>query len=192
MGPLGNREKMRRMACNDRYVTCLLCGKAYVRITASHLRKHGMTIAEYRERFGLHYVSSVSFRRNISQLKRRRKTAGRYSARSESEIIRDLKRWAHKRSPLAYKWLWCRDPTLAKQAVDAFGTWSDAVRAAGIEDSGRRSWSRDEVLAAIQARAKRGKPLGARAVIKDDLGLYEAAKRHCGSWRSAIQQARQA
>ena len=34
-------------------VTCLICGKAGKVLTKSHLAKHGMTPAEYRETFGI-------------------------------------------------------------------------------------------------------------------------------------------
>ena len=47
-----------------------------------------------------------------------------------------------------------------------------------------RSWTRESVVAAIQARHQRD---GLVAVLwKEDTGLYSAAKKHFGTWREAV------
>lgn len=41
-------------------VQCLICGKEFGKITASHLKTHNMTRAEYREKYGQEGLSNFA------------------------------------------------------------------------------------------------------------------------------------
>ncbi|ETK25825.1 hypothetical protein ERIC1_2c00130 [Paenibacillus larvae subsp. larvae DSM 25719] len=47
-------------------------------------------------------------------------------------------------------------------------------------------WSRVLIIQKIQDRAAKGLPLNASSVSKDDQKLYDAARRHMGSWGDAL------
>lgn len=79
--------------------------------------------------------------------------------------------------------IWKDDPVLACAAKRLYGSWSQAVKAAGCKPATRR-WNKQLVIEAIQARHREGLPL--RGVYNDDLGLCGAARLHFGSWRAAM------
>jgi len=84
-----------------------------------------------------------------------------------------------------------RTSRLYHSAVKYFGGWEEAVQAAGLDyDLVRvrtlRSWSKTAIVKAISERSKNGLSLNGFAVSKEDRGLYQAAKRHIGSWRKAL------
>jgi hypothetical protein len=84
------------------------------------------------------------------------------------------------------------DIKLAAAAKRHFGSWSNAVAAAGLTDVYRpptptRSWTKASVLEAIQAWDQQGRPL--TDVSKQDQGLYCGAKQLFGSWRAALHAA---
>lgn len=74
--------------------------------------------------------------------------------------------------------------TLARAANRRFGTWHEALRAAGVAPNARRIWTPQRVLEEIQAWHRRG------AFTKDnqleDNGLIIAARRRFGSWNHAL------
>ena len=81
------------------------------------------------------------------------------------------------------------DLRLATAAKRRFGSWANAVAAAGLAaelpaTAPVRSWTKDSVLDAIR-RAYRPEA-GVKAIWKHDTGLYSAAKKHFGTWRSAV------
>lgn len=85
-----------------------------------------------------------------------------------------------------------RDIKLAAAAKRHFGSWREAVAAAGLTDkysapTPTRSWTKDAVLEAIQTWSQQGRPL--TDVSKQDQGLYCGAKLHFGSWRAALRAA---
>ena len=41
-----------RKAIKERSITCVICGKAFKLLTKKHLALHGLTVEEYRERYG--------------------------------------------------------------------------------------------------------------------------------------------
>ena len=80
------------------------------------------------------------------------------------------------------------DKLLAAVAKRYFGTWLEAVKAAGLESRmpaqiNMRSWSADKVLIAIRSMAESDRKLS--GAWKDN-GLYSAAKKHFGTWRKAV------
>jgi ROS/MUCR transcriptional regulator protein len=41
-----------RLAVQEDYIVCLVCGTRFRQLTNTHLRSHGMSVTEYRVRFG--------------------------------------------------------------------------------------------------------------------------------------------
>ncbi len=84
------------------------------------------------------------------------------------------------------------DRKLVNAAARHFGTWATALEAAGVvraDDTPRRrqKWCRERVIAAIQARHKKG--LSMVNVSEDDAVLSRAAARYLGGWRRALEAA---
>ncbi|MGD0091465.1 MAG: hypothetical protein ABSE73_16220 [Planctomycetota bacterium] len=94
-----------------------------------------------------------------------------------------------------------------------FGSWVAAVKAAGLDPNAtvltpasppsqaaamapatdtefvhrpRQPWTREVVVAAIQARLRQQKPLNARALRSEDRALYSAGKRRFSNWSNAL------
>lgn len=76
------------------------------------------------------------------------------------------------------------DRGLEAAARERFGSWPEAVRAAGLQPKRRRSWDRQRVLAALRDWQAQGLPM--TKVSQADPGLYLAAVRHLGSWHAAM------
>ena len=69
-----------------------------------------------------------------------------------------------------------------------FGSWREAVAAAGLESRmppqlPKRSWSAEGVLEAIRSVAESG---GILSQARKDWRLFSFAKKHFGSWRAAV------
>jgi len=66
-------------------------------------------------------------------------------------------------------------------------SWGDACRAAGIKEYRlRKTWSREEVLAEIQARHRAGKAMFQRAVLADHRSLVAGARKCIGAWSETL------
>ena len=79
----------------------------------------------------------------------------------------------------------------AENAKRYFGTWREAVKAAGLESRlpapiTTRTWSPDEVIKAIRSMAESE---GDLSKAWTDTGLYSVAKKHFGTWRAAVRAA---
>ncbi len=81
---------------------------------------------------------------------------------------------------------WRLDRSLVHSAARRFGSWPDALRAAGVPCY-RSTWDQSAIVAAIQQRVQDGMPLA--KVWKYDNALYAAAKMHFGTWRKALSAA---
>ena len=80
----------------------------------------------------------------------------------------------------------------ARVRADTGRGWGAFVESLGIAYAGpppRRRWSRDALVAAIRERIRRGLPITAFAVQKDEQSLKHAARNHFGSWGAALQAA---
>jgi len=103
----------------------------------------------------------------------------RWSRQTVIEAIRD-----RQRRGLPMTCVQKDDSGLAAAGRKWFGSWPDAVLAAGLQPKVRRTWSRESVLEAIRDWRRRGLPLA--DVWTDDKGLYLAARRRFGSWCDAL------
>lgn len=91
-----------------------------------------------------------------------------------------------------------RDRGLLKAAYRCFGSWPDAVEAAGFKARRGPDWTRKftngtAVVAEIQHRHAAGIPINYQAIAKArqlcDRGLLAAAREFHGSWQSAVEAA---
>jgi len=78
---------------------------------------------------------------------------------------------------------------LVNAAVRAFGTWEAAVRAAVPGYEGRRTWTPQAVKAALRRRQRAAASLNAADVSAEDPSLLNAARKHFGRWRHALEAA---
>ncbi len=75
-----------------------------------------------------------------------------------------------------------------------YGTWENAVEAAGIKYEAYRKtqkWDKEKVIETIRKRIEIGKPVTLEAVRKEGNALPEAAYHHLGSWKKAVESAYQ-
>lgn len=172
---------------NDR-VVCRVCGQYFKVLSWSHLQRHGLTCEEYKRDFDVDYVFSDATR--AEQSDRLRKTpASRAKApfipKSRAEILADLKQLAGRIPELTMEIARDYDHALPHQAQHLFGTWNDALIAAGIAPV-KRTWTREGLVEAILERQRRGDALNAKAVYEEDPGLYGVACIVFGSWEAAL------
>lgn len=183
--------KKRRRAEDD-HLLCHICGKWLRSVNWLHLRIHDVTTEEYKKKYGVDFLLSDAARRNISRKLRRKAgtTKAEFFPRTKAEIVEDLHEIARLRSgSVGREWLKRNDPTLAKQAAYAFGTWAKALRAAGMEPCILRSWSKSAIRTELRTRHSKGLALNDNRVNAEDSALYSAALKHFGTWQAAVEAA---
>ena len=91
------------------------------------------------------------------------------------------------------------DPLLAKNHVRLyhfaqviFGSWEEAIKAAGLEVPDRRKWTPAKVIEAIRKEIEEGESMGTNDMRRRDENLYMAARRRFGTWEAALAAARSA
>lgn len=60
-----------RKAIKEKSITCVICGKSFKILTKKHLASHGLTMDEYRERYG--YKKGAALTSKALQSARRKK-----------------------------------------------------------------------------------------------------------------------
>ena len=172
------------------HVRCQVCGRWYEAIAPAHLAKHGMTTADYIGKCGRLSFFSLSLRRRFSAGARARRTRQRrlgvYVPRLPEDVLADLKRLALRGNTVEKQRMAKVDASLITQAGGAFGSWSKAMRMAGLPVPERQERTEKSIKEAIKERVRQGKPLNSGAVQRDDANLHAAALRHFGSWRAAL------
>lgn len=109
----------------------------------------------------------------------------------ETVIRRIIKRESQKRG-LTERAIRRESPALYRMACKDFGTWDTALKYAGIRL--RRlyvdeSYTQDHVIERLREYyLKNGRPMAA-SIMAHDRRLYEAARRHFGTWSKAIRAA---
>lgn len=95
-----------------------------------------------------------------------------------------------------------RPRSLKSAAVMEFGSWSEALIAAGLEPANylyqraptkkprkTADWSKEQVLSAILQRYALGLPLYGNAILRDDRPLFLAGRSCFKSWSNALESA---
>lgn len=80
-------------------------------------------------------------------------------------------------------------PSLLHAANVLFGSWDGALVAAGLNPAEirlKRKWDAASLVAELQNRHRRGEPLNAFAVLKQDCGLHRTAVRYFDTWDAAL------
>ena len=80
-----------------------------------------------------------------------------------------------------------QDYGLYHRAIHHFGSWNNALMAAGLPFRVRRRWSQPAVAAALRQPLAAGQSLSASVVYQEDCGLVAAAAKYFGSWRRALE-----
>lgn len=129
----------------------------------------------------------------------RRLFGGLYQALEAAGLEPPVGRWTKKRiieaiqeryvRGSAIRFVGFKERALGHAARRHFGTWQAALEAAGLQFRAPshvpvRTWTRENVIATIQAGTQRDGKLV--ALWKEDQGLYSAAKKHFGTWRQAV------
>ena len=119
--------------------------------------------------------------------------------------IRRTKRWTNEKIVAEIKKLYERGEDLSWRVVSMgkhaalasaaickrhFGSWRNALLAAGIKESEFRRyqrWSEKKIQKVIVCCYQKGDSLNAKAMQKEESKLYHAASRRFGSWRNAVE-----
>ncbi len=83
-------------------------------------------------------------------------------------------------------------PDVYAAAERLFGSWKNAIEAAGLDYSKvriYRRWSREKVIKQIKEAHTKGKPINSSAMQKSDKPLYMAAIKRFGNWENAVKAA---
>jgi DNA-binding XRE family transcriptional regulator len=114
---------------------------------------------------------------------------GTWSAARVLDLIREH---AGAGADLAAHRMQATDPGLVAAAVQHFGSWREAIGAAGF-DYGliclRRHWTRDAVLQRLKQLGRAGADLSYQTAAAWDGGFLAMAVEHFGSWDAALKAA---
>jgi hypothetical protein len=112
----------------------------------------------------------------------------------KQKIIAELQQRHQAGLPLRWTEVCLENRAMATATKCAFGSWSRALAAAGIQPepyrvaSGRR-WDKERVISQIRERQREQKPLTYCAVRRDHARLVSAARGYFGSWDAALEAA---
>lgn len=115
---------------------------------------------------------------------------------TRSQIIREIKSRHEEGKTLCRAEILRKEPRLKRfcyAATNKFGNWSRALRAAKLSPDAVRNrdglWPRERVLEGIRHRYEKGKFLNTDLMLREDLPLHAAGRRHFGTWKEAIEKA---
>ena len=107
-------------------------------------------------------------------------------------VVAELRLLHEQGVPMATGVLWREHPRLYCGILVVFGSTAAALEAAGLprDHVGRPcKWTGDMVLEEIRDRHERGVSLSPSVVNSVEAGLFQAAIRHFGGWRQAVEAA---
>lgn len=107
---------------------------------------------------------------------------------TRESIIRHLVERQAKGLPLTVP-RWGEDATLYKVACRTFGSWRNAIQAAGIDPTQVLTWGRwspARILVMIRRLARRDRQLTTDELDRRYHNLASTARRHFGSWTKAV------
>jgi hypothetical protein len=115
---------------------------------------------------------------------------------TKATIVAEIKRRDKEGKTLCLATILKKEPKLNRfcyAVLHQFGTWREALKAAGLRlddvRSNLRKWPRERVLREIRCRHVEGKLLNTERMLREDLALHAAGRRHFGTWKKAVEQA---
>jgi hypothetical protein len=115
---------------------------------------------------------------------------------TRARIIEEMQRRHEEGKSLRRSEILRKEPRFKRfcyAANNQFGNWSKALRAAKLNPDVIRNrdglWPRERVLAGIRSRYEKGKLLNTDLMLREDLPLHAAGRRHFGTWKVAIEKA---
>ncbi|MCY0879930.1 MAG: hypothetical protein OWU84_13450 [Firmicutes bacterium] len=108
-------------------------------------------------------------------------------------LISEIRRHAEKGDPLYAHAMQKIDNCLVSAATYHFGSWAEALTAAGFDANAiraNRRYTEEGVLQEIQALLDRKEDLRDLAARRQHRSLYWAARKFYGTWRTAVNLAR--
>ncbi len=139
----GLRRRAERSRYYEELVQCRICRKRFKNV-GGHLPVHGIPTADYKKRFGVDCVLSDALRVKLSEKGSRRPGGDRYEPRSKAEMLKEIREYGRKRSPLTCSFLLKKAPRLVRQAMHFFGNWSAVREVAGLRRPRRQRGGRRE------------------------------------------------
>lgn len=115
-----------------------------------------------------------------------------YKHWSKEEVVRAIHELNERGIALNSGYVARRYPALAYAGRKYWGSWQQAVEAAGLDYAQfrrRQSWSREKVVESIRELQARGEALNVSAVERSHAGLVAAACALFGAWGGAIEAA---
>jgi len=109
--------------------------------------------------------------------------------RNRESVIRAIVRREREGLPLNSRAVQQASSQLHSGACRHFGSWRNALQAAGIKPADverRRQWDKAKVIAHLRDLCVRGRSLRQKIVHRSDSGLYCAACQHFGTWCNAL------
>lgn len=115
---------------------------------------------------------------------------------TRSQIIQEMKRRHQEGKTLCRADMLRKEPRMKRfcyATMHHFGNWTKALKAAGLDPGNIRNrdglWPKERVLAGIRQRFKQGKFLNTDLMLREDLPLHAAGRRHFGTWKAAVEKA---
>lgn len=110
--------------------------------------------------------------------------------RQHGEVVEAIQRRQEQGLRMNRCFVMLEDNDLCMIGLRLFGSWGRALAAAGIELPDHNStWDGERIIKAIQWRYAKGGSLQHKEVRKSERELYNAARRHFGSWHAAREAA---
>jgi hypothetical protein len=146
--------------------------------------RQGLTLKHMRFEDGVLYRAALKYCGGWTLAMQAAGLATKPSRRWTEQRLIDAIRSSHIEGTTHEQWR--LDRSLVHSAARRFGSWQNALRAAGVPCY-RSTWDQSAIVAAIRQRVRDGMPLA--KVWKYDNALYAAAKMHFGTWRKALSAA---
>jgi superfamily II DNA or RNA helicase len=112
---------------------------------------------------------------------------------TEKNLIEAIVARKKKREALNSGTVQREDPGLVRAGRMLFGSWDNALKAAGIDPRivrhRRPAWTKEEVLVAVRARNAKGLPINAGKMQRDEVALHRAGVIYFGSWDNTLRAA---
>lgn len=110
---------------------------------------------------------------------------------SREDVIRQIIQRETAGKSLSAETVCSENVRLLDKACELFGSWENALEYSGVGQSlnAKQALSSEKVMQHLRSICFRGYTLTARHNMKRDRALFNAARRHFGTWRNALRAA---